>query len=150
MAPISQRNTARAPSAPAGRGASRRAPLEVVRPDERVRTVGTIGTFVAGFLFVVLFGLAGLHAVVVQTQAELDAVNAEIVELEEARDDAIAERAWFDSPEGLAEAASAAGLVPAPEVVMLAHVAPGRLDPPGAPDPFAPELGSPTTGGAAG
>ncbi len=136
-------------SAPA-RPAPRRSPLRIVRPDERVRTVGAIGTLVAAFFFVVLFALAGLHAVVVQTQAEIDTINADIVALEEARDAAIARRAWFGSPVGLAEAALAAGLVPAPEVVMLTHVAPGQLDPPATPDPFGPGPDPSTVGGAAG
>ena len=73
--------------------------LRVVRPDDRVRTVGAIGTAVAGFFFLVMFALAGLHAVVVQTQSELDDVNSDIAALEELRVNTLAERAWAESPE---------------------------------------------------
>ncbi len=120
----------------APRTSPRPAPLRVVRPDERARTVGAIGTIVAGFLFVVLLSLAGLHAIVVQTQAQLDAVNADIAALEDARVNAIAQRAWFDSPAGLAESATEAGLVPAADFEPLAPVAPGLLGPPEVADPF--------------
>lgn len=123
---------------PLRRATPRPAPLRVVRTDPRVRTVGTIGTLVATFFFLVLFALAGLHAVVVQTQARLDAVNADIAALEEVRIHALAEWARYDSPAGLAEVASAAGLVPAPDVVLLAPVAPGRLSRPPVENPFGP------------
>jgi hypothetical protein len=116
--------------------------LRVVRPDDRVRTVGAISTAVAGFFFLVMFALAGLHAVVVQTQSELDDVNSDIAALEELRVNTLAERAWAESPVGLAAIATAAGYVQAAEVVNLTLVAPGRLAPPVSADPFA--------GGAAG
>lgn len=122
----------------AAKAAPKRAPLRVVRPDERVRTVGAISTAVAGFFFVVLFALAGLHAVVVQTQAELDAVNAEIAEMEDARIHALADLAWVESAAGLAEAAAAAGYVPAADPENLPLVPPGQLDAPSAADPFRP------------
>ncbi|MDW3218519.1 MAG: hypothetical protein R8F63_07870 [Acidimicrobiales bacterium] len=115
-----------------------RARLRVVRPDERARTVGTISTMVAGFFFAVLFALAGLHAVVVQTQADLDAVNAEIAELEDARVDSLAQLAWAESAAGLAEAAAAAGYVPAADPVNITLVPPGQLTPPATIDPFRP------------
>lgn len=132
--------------------AARPAPLRVVRGENRARTVGAIGSIVAGFFFAVLFALAGLHAVVVQTQARLDAVNADIAALEEVRIHALAERARFDSPEGIAELASAAGLVEAPMPVLLAPVAPGMLEPPPVSNPFGPEgtSASPTAGGVGG
>jgi hypothetical protein len=121
---------------PAPKTAPARADLRVVRPDERVRTVGTISTVVAAFFFVVLFALAGLHAVVVQTQAELDEVNADINALEELRVMRLADLAWADSAVGLETTALAAGLVPAGETVILTPVPPGALAPPGADDPF--------------
>ena len=116
--------------------------LRVVRSDDRVRTVGAISSAVAGFFFLVMFALAGLHAVVVQTQSELDDVNSDIAALEELRVNTLAERAWAESPVGLAAIATAAGYVQAAEVVNLTLVAPGRLAPPVSADPFA--------GGAAG
>jgi hypothetical protein len=126
----------------APKAAPERARLRVVRPDDRVRTVGAISTAVAGFFFVVMFALAGLHAVVVQTQAVLDEVNADISALEETRINTLAEQARASSAVGISAAAQAAGYVPAPEVVNLVAVPPGRLAPPIGSDPFA--------GGAAG
>ena len=128
----------------APRAAPRRPPLRAVRPTERVRSVGTIGTLVAGFFFVILLSLAGLHAVVVQTQANLDSVKADVADLEDDRVNSIAERAWYDSPAGLADAAAAAGLVPAADFVMLVPVPPDLLGGPSSADPFA------TAGGEAG
>lgn len=116
----------------------KRPALRVVRPDERARTVGAISTAVACFFFVVMFALAGLHAVVVQTQAELDAVNAEIGTLEDVRIHALADLAWAESAAGLAEAAAQAGYVPAADPENLPLVPPGRLDTPGSSDPFRP------------
>ena len=127
---------------PARRATPRSAPLRVVRPDDRVRTVGAIGSLVAGFFFVVMLALAGLHAVVVQTQAELDGVNADISALEEERVEALAARAWSASAIGQAETAVAAGFVPSARPAILSPVPPGALMPPVEADPFA--------GGAAG
>ena len=95
-----------------------------------------IGSAVAGFFFAVLFALAGLHAVVVQTQVELDAVNAEIATLEELHVQTLADLAWTGSAVGLAETALDAGYVPAAEPVALSPVPPGRLAPPPTDDPF--------------
>lgn len=117
--------------------APKTADLRVVRAEDRVRTVGAIGSIVASFFFVVLFALAGLHAVVVQTQAELDDVNADITELEELRVMRMADLAWADSAVGLETTALAAGLVPAADTVILTPVPPGGLTPPRFADPFA-------------
>lgn len=131
----------------AAKAAPRRADLRVVRTDDRARTVGAIGSIVASFFFVVLFALAGLHAVVVQTQAELDDVNADITELEELRVMRLADLAWADSAVGLETTALAAGLVPAGETVILTPVPPGRLTSPSFVDPFAaPGFSAPLVG----
>jgi hypothetical protein len=126
----------------AAESAPRKAQLRVVGPAERARTVGAIGTGVAGFFFLVLFALAGLHAVVVQTQAELDEVNGDIAALEELRVNTLADRAWSESAVGVETTALAAGYVPAPGLVIITPVPPGQLTRPEGPDPFA--------GGAAG
>lgn len=139
MASVTARNTARPARRPAGKAAPKKADLRVVRAEDRARTVGAISTIVASFFFVVLFALAGLHAVVVQTQAELDAVNADITSLEELRVMRQADLAWADSAVGLETTALAAGLVPAAETVILAPVPPGELTPPRFEDPFAVE-----------
>ena len=132
------------------RAAPKKADLRVVRADDRVRTVGAIGSIVASFFFVVLFALAGLHAVVVQTQAELDEVNSDITELEEERVMRLADLAWADSAVGIETTALAAGLVPAGKTVILTPVPPGDLAAPAFVDPFAavdaraPLVGAPT------
>lgn len=123
--------------------------LRVVRTDDRVRTVGAISSVVAVFFFVLLLSLAALHAVVVQTQADLDEVNADITALEELRVVRQADLAWADSAVGLEVTALAAGLVPAAETVILAPIAPGLLTPPLSVDPFAADGTSPSLGGNA-
>lgn len=88
----------------------------------------------------IAFAVAGLFASDIETQAEIDALKREIVELQETRMRALAQRAWYDSPEGLAETATTAGLVPAPEVARLVPLAPGQLAPPNDTDPFRPAI----------
>lgn len=86
-------------------------------------------------LFAVSLGLAALHAVLVENQASLD----DLIEHNEQRYERIdklqAEIAYLDSPEGLADQAQSAGLVPAADLAVLAPVGPDRLPPPLA-DPF--------------
>lgn len=146
-------STARSPRRNATRTAAGAAPkkanLRVVGTDERVRTVGAISSIVAAFFFVLLLSLAGLHAIVVQTQAELDGVNADIAALEEQRVMRTADLAWAGSAVGLETTALAAGLVPAADTVIVAPVAPGRLTPPTNMNPFAAEGTSPLLAGSA-
>ncbi len=86
-------------------------------------------------LFAVCLALAALHAVLVENQASLD----DLIEHNEQRYERIvqlqAEIAYLDSPEGLAEQAQSAGLVPAADLAVLTPVGPDRLPPPLA-DPF--------------
>lgn len=128
-----------------------KADLRVVKAEDRARTVGMISSIVASFFFVVLFALSGLHAVVVQTQAELDGVNADIASLEEQRVMRLADLAWADSAVGLETTALAAGLVPAADSpVILPPVPEGELSPPRFADPFASaEARVPHSGGPA-
>ena len=96
-----------------------------------------MGTVFVLLVFTSLIGVAGLHAVLVQTQAEIDAIHTENSALEVERNRLIASQAWHDSPEGLEELAAAAGLVLAADVVMLAPVPAGALAAPTTVDPFA-------------
>ena len=86
-------------------------------------------------MFAVCLALAALHAVLVENQASLD----DLIEHNEQRFERIdqmqAEIAYLDSPEGLADQAQSAGLVPAADLAVLTPVGPDRLPPPGA-DPF--------------
>jgi len=129
VTPVSRPRTSAKPQ-------ERRANLRVVRTNERVRVVGAVGTFVGAILMTTLLLLAGLHAVLVQTQAKLDSLDTEIAGLEVQRNEALAELAWHDSPEGLAESAAAAGFVHATDLKVLAPVAEGSLLPPAGLDPF--------------
>jgi hypothetical protein len=135
MAPNPSR--VRTSAKPAPKAAPKRADLRVVRTDDRVRTVGAISSAVAAFFFLVMFALAGLHAVVVQTQSELDTVNREISHLEEVRIVALADLAYSGSAIGVEATALAAGFVPAARQVNLPLVPPGQLEPPASGDPFA-------------
>lgn len=95
-------------------------------------------TVVTSLAVVIAFAVAGLFASDIQTQSEIDGIQHEIEELREARINVLAQRAWHDSPEGLAETATRAGLVPAPEVVLLTRLPSGLLAPPEGADPFTP------------
>ena len=134
-APQTARRTATA--RPARQAQPRQANLRVVRPDHRIRVVGALGTAVVLTFFAVLFVVASLHAVLVQTQAQIDAQRAANAEIQASLDTVAADLARIDSPEGLEAWAIAAGLVQAPEVVILTPVAPGALAPPASADPFA-------------
>lgn len=114
----------------------RRAPLQIVRPDTRIRTVGAIGSSVLLIGFATLFILAAVHAMLVQGQAQIDAVSAENAVLEAEVTQAVAALAAADSPEGLASQAAAAGLVESGSLVMLAPMPVGALVAPTEADPF--------------
>jgi len=122
---------------PARQVQPRRADLRIVRPDHRVAVVGTLGSAVAITIFVVLFVIAGLHAVLVQTQAQIDAQRAANAQVQEELDDVVAALAWIDTPEGLEHWALTSGLIEAPEVVSLTPIAPGALPAPSSANPFA-------------
>jgi type II secretory pathway pseudopilin PulG len=122
---------------PARQATPRRADLRVVRSDRRVVVVGALGSAVVVTFFGVLFVIAGLHAVLVQTQAQIDAQRAANAEVQEQLDDVVAQLAWIDTPEGLEQWARTSGLIEAPEVVSLAPLPAGALAPPVSADPFA-------------
>lgn len=135
--------SARSGTAASPRRAPRRSPapppLRVVRSGESTRSVGLLGTAIAVFLFATLLALSGLHAVLVQAQSGLDQLVEDNGVRRARVDQLLAEVAHLDSPEGVAEQAAAAGLVPAPEVVTIAPLAPGALAAPPS-DPFGPDL----------
>ena len=135
---------------PAARPEPRRAPLRVVRPDPRSRALGRMSTLVLIGLFAILFAIAGLHAVLVQTQAHLDAQRADNLVVAEQIDALEAQLAWIESPAGIEEWAAAIGLVRAPGYVVLSPVAEGALAAPSVADPFASKRSTPTGEEAAG
>lgn len=138
-------------TSPAARSAPRSSPkatpsqprLRVAKAESANRTKERIWpalTIVTSLAVAIAFVVAGLFASDIQTQAEIDDIKREIVELRETRIQVLAQRAWLDSPEGLAETATGAGLVPASEVALLAPLAPGLLAPPNEIDPFTPPV----------
>ena len=135
---------------PAARPEPRRAPLRVVRPDPRSRALGRMSTLVLIGLFAILFAIAGLHAVLVQTQAHLDAQRADNLVVAEQIDALEAQLAWIESPAGIEEWAETIGLVRAPGYVVLSPVADGALAAPAVADPFASKRPTPTGEEAAG
>lgn len=144
MTPSVSRSAATA-SQPAPRRAPRAAPqkadLKVAPPRSATRSsdrIWPVMTIITSIAVGIAFVVAGLFAGDIQTQAEIDQIKREIAELQEERIEALAERAWHDSPEGLAESAVNAGLVPAAQVALLVPLAPGFLGPPDAVDPFTP------------
>lgn len=126
---------------PARTAQPRQANLRVVRPDHRIRVVGMLGTAVVATFFAVLFIVAALHAVLVQTQAQIDAQRAANAAVQAELAVVNADLARVDSPEGLEQWAIDNGLVLAPEVVILSPVAPGTLAPPMSGDPFVEAVG---------
>jgi len=126
----------RAAGAPAP-GAERPSPdLEVARaPGRTRRSIGGIGMVLALGLFGVCLALAALHAVLVENQAALDDLLARNQQRYERIDELQAEIAHLDSPEGLADRAHAAGLVPSADLAVLTPIGPDLLPPP-EDDPF--------------
>lgn len=110
--------------------------LKIVPPPRRRRrSLGDVGSLLTICLFLGCLFLAVLHAVLVQNQARLDDLVNQNQQRQEQVDLLLAEIAYLDSPEGVAEQASSVGLVPAAEVVTLAPVRPGALSAPLS-DPF--------------
>lgn len=144
VTPASRRLAVAAQPRPAAKPQPRRAPLRVVRPDPRSRALGRMSTLVLVGLFAILFAIAGLHAVLVQTQAHLDAQRAENLVVAEQIDALEAQLAWIESPAGIEEWAEAIGLVRAPGYAVLSPVADGALAAPSVADPFASKRPSPT------
>ena len=138
------------------RPARKQRQLRVAAPPVRTRrSIADVGTLLAFGLFVLCLGLAALHAVLVENQAELDELSEQNGIRRQRIDQLQAEIADLDSPEGLERHARAAGLVAAAEIVTLVPVSPDRLLPPGV-DPFgldargiAPALSDPVFSSAA-
>lgn len=120
--------------APAAKPAASRS-LRLAESARSRRGLGGIGTLAVVALFAVSLTLAVLHAVLVENQAALDDLAEQNRLRQELIESLLAAVAHLDSPEGLAEQAAAAGLVPAAELVTLVPLGTGLLPPP-QPDPF--------------
>ena len=136
MARRAQGGAALKSAAPAAEPQRQPRRLEVAQqPAAARRSISDVGTLLALGLFVACMALAGLHAVLVENQASLDDLIEQNQQRQELIDQLQAQIAYLDSPEGLADQAESAGLVPSADLVVLGPVAPGLLAPPGD-DPF--------------
>ncbi len=138
------------PSGGASRPSLRQAPrpvagrshLRVVGDAERLakprwRSIATLLVVSTLIVMGTLGILAALHALQVEVQVQIDSTRSEIVELETQLNRSLTSLAEIDSPQGLAEAAQAQGLVEPADLVMLPQAPEGMLDPPIGADPFA-------------
>lgn len=105
------------------RADTRRRHLRVVRPDEgrglrfRLTPVASLGLIV--LLFAALFAVAVSHALLIEGQAQLDRLDAEVAE-EQARYERLrVDVAELESPERILADARALGMVPADDVQWL-------------------------------
>jgi len=112
--------------------------LRVVAPTRRGANLRLFGVTLFFVVFVALFSMAALHAVRVQTQAEIDSQRVENLAAAAELELAVAQLAWIDSPEGLEQWANERGLVEAPQVISLAPLLEGALGAPTSTDPFVP------------
>ena len=137
MAPQSQRSASvRTAGTPAPKTERPSPDLKVARsPDRTRRSIGGISMVLALGLFGVCLALAALHAVLVENQATLDDLLERNQQRYERIDKLQAEIAYLDSPEGLADQAHSAGLVPSAELAVLTPIGPDLLPPP-EDDPF--------------
>lgn len=104
--------------APRTERAPRRPDLRVVRPARHLRT-GLVGGLLVSIVFVTLFLLAAMQAVLVQGQLHLDQLQGDVAQREQDRDRLELQVNTLESPDRLAQAATALGMVPAPQVMFL-------------------------------
>ncbi|MFN0025625.1 MAG: hypothetical protein ACKV2O_00375 [Acidimicrobiales bacterium] len=101
-------------------GTAVRPSLQLVRDGRRLRP-GPLGTVVISVVFITLFVLAFLQAVLVQGQLGLDTLDRRIADLEVQRARMQVDVATAESPLRIQAAAAENGLVRPPEVVFLAR-----------------------------
>ena len=111
------------PPRPAAAAPTRRAEederhLRLVRRQRRARTRLISGVAVT-VMFVLLFALAALQAVLVQGQLHLDQLDRDMASNLEARERLTREVATLEAPTRLEASARELGMVPPPEVVFL-------------------------------
>jgi cell division protein FtsL len=106
--------------APAPRAPRPVRPELTVVPDGRSRLgVGLVVGLAVIALFASLLGLAVFHTMLVESQAELDSLDAEIRAAEERTEDLRVEITEAEAPERILDAAERLGMVPAGDVVVL-------------------------------
>jgi cell division protein FtsL len=105
---------------PAPRAPRVERPELTVVPAGRSRLgVGLVVVLAVVALFASLPGLAVFHTMLVESQAELDTLDAEIRTAEEQAEDLRVEITEAEAPERILEAAERLGMVPAGDVVVL-------------------------------
>lgn len=92
--------------------------LRIVRPRHRLRP-GLLGTVVVSIVFVTLFVLAAMQAVLVQGQLRLDELNGGLADRQVILDKLQLRVDTLEAPDRLAREAAGLGMVEAPEVVFL-------------------------------
>jgi len=127
---------AAARSRPVAQPKARRASLRVVSPPARSGALVPMSVVMGG-VFTVLFAIAAVQAVLVQTQARIDAQTAANLAIVEQIDALDAQLAWIESPAGIEAWAKETGLVRAPGYIILSPVGEGALAAPVVADPFA-------------
>jgi hypothetical protein len=80
---------------------------------------GLVGGLLVSVVFVTLFLLAAMQAVLVQGQLRLDRLQGDLARREQDRDGLDLQVNTLESPDRLAQAATALGMVPAPQVLFL-------------------------------
>ena len=80
---------------------------------------GLLGGLLVSIVFVTLFLLAAMQAVLVQGQLRLDQLQGDLAQREQDRDRLELQVNTLESPDRLAQAATALGMVPAPQVLFL-------------------------------
>ncbi len=92
--------------------------LRLVRAQRRART-RLLGGAAVTVVFVMLFGVAALQAVLVQGQLRLDQLDRDMTGDVEAREQLQLQVATLEAPSRIEETARQLGMVPPPEVVFL-------------------------------
>jgi cell division protein FtsL len=92
--------------------------LRVV-PRPRGRGVGVVVFLATTALFASLFGLAVFHTMLVQSQSDLDELDAEITEAEATTEQLRLRIAQNESPERILDRAEDIGMTPAEDTVVL-------------------------------
>jgi cell division protein FtsL len=116
----------RVASAPAPRRGTELAPPVDERPDLQVVPagrsrvgVGAVVVLAVVALFASLLGLAAFHTMLVESQSELDALDAEIQTAEQRTDELRVEITEAEAPEHILREAERQGMLPAGDVVVL-------------------------------
>jgi len=104
------------------------------RPPRRTRpSIGTLCASAVVVFFVLAFGIAVLHTVLVQGQGRLDRLQADVAESQATHQRLRVRLAELESPSRVVDQATQLGMVSPEDVQFLTPVAPGSATPPDTP-----------------